>query len=49
MLTMLSQALGVEEYVIYINDNETVKELPKYLMHHILKDRRAIEKAIRHL
>lgn len=48
MLAVFSQAPEVDEYVIYINDDETVKELPEYLMHEILKDRRGIDKAIRH-
>ncbi len=45
---MVSQVLGVDEYIIDVDDDEGVEELPGHLVHEFLEDGVGVGKAIWH-
>ncbi len=48
MLAMFGPTPGVYEYVVDINEYESMEKLPEYLMHKVLEYGGPLDKSIRH-
>ncbi len=48
MMVMFGQVPGVDQDIVYVDDDKLVEELPEHLVHKPLEDGRGVGKAIRH-